>query len=134
MKIQGDITLLVSSDGASIELRDREANITFAVLNISAADFCAALSRQAHVKCDIDLYSIDRLGKKHECKKFEFKLPDGFNRSYGEDRKAQDIMLGEFAQRQLTDGWISESYFSSQDSFFSKDGENWARVVIRRWV
>lgn len=30
--------------------------------------------------------------------------------------------------------WVSDNYFQSQDSFFSKDGKNYARAVIRRWV
>ena len=31
-------------------------------------------------------------------------------------------------------GWTSDDYFGFQHSFFMKDGEEWARVTVRRWV
>ena len=38
------------------------------------------------------------------------------------------------AQQWASDGWIADSYFNGQDSFFTKDGNEYARIHQRRWV
>lgn len=138
MKINGDITILVNQDGATIEIKDRDASTTFCKINMTSDEFCQSLSRLGHVKTDVNVYGIDRIGKKHENKSFEFKLPKGFKRIYGvEKQKLQDFNLSNIAQEELdklNEGWIAESYFSGQGSFFTKDGEEYASVTIRRWI
>ena len=37
-------------------------------------------------------------------------------------------------KKECPDGWTPDLHFSSQDSFFHKDYELWARTKIRRWV
>lgn len=132
--MKGNITILVGSEGARIEIEDESSGIRFLKINLSAEKFMACLGRLSNVKCDLDVRNLDLIGKKLEVDKHEFKIPDElYNRRYSE-RDYFDNAARELAQSQLSDGWIADSYFGSQSSFFQKDGEQWARVTIRRWV
>lgn len=132
MKIEGRFTLLVSDGKCLIEVQDHQAGVTFLRIELNADQYMRVLSRQASVDCELDLVGLDKIGKKLEVGKFEFKAltPNDYHRRTYEYEK----QLQELAQSQLKDGWIAESYFGSQHSFFQKDGEQWARVTIRRWV
>ena len=131
--MKGNITILVDGNGARIEVEDESSGIRFLKINLSAEQFMACLGRLVNVECDINVRGLDLIGKTLEVGKHEFKIPDELhdhrhNPDYF-DKAAQGL-----AQIQLTDGWIADSYFGSQGSFFKKDGEQWARVTIRRWV
>ena len=130
MKIQGKITIsLTRSDGvAVINLRDKNASIGFAEVEMTPLQFYKALSGLAGVDCDIELGGLDKLGKMMEHKYLEFKMPpsDYHNR--------EAIAIQEAINKCPKDGWIADGYFRSQNSFFRKDGEEWARCTIRRWV
>jgi len=80
------------------------------------------------VECEIEVRGLEKIGKKHENKRFEFEIPRDLASSRNESE------LQKLAQSLLKDGWIAERYFSSQDSFFKKDGVQYARCTIRRWV
>ena len=68
-----------------------------------------------------------KLNKKLEHKRFVFKLPpvDGWR----DKETAKEII-----QKVCPEGWKPDMGFNSQDSFFSKDGKEYARTTIRRWV
>jgi len=132
--MKGNITILVDGAGAKIEVEDDSSGIRFLKIDLSAEQFMACLGRLSMVECDINVYGLDRVGKTLEMGKHEFKIPaELYNRRCKEydyfNKTAQEL-----AQSQLTDGWIADSYFGSQGSFFQKDREQWARVTIRRWV
>jgi hypothetical protein len=132
--MKGNITILVDGKGARIEVEDESSGIQFLKINLSAEQFMACLGRLANVECEINTYGFDLVGKNQETANHEFKIPaELYDRRYKEpdyfSKAAQEL-----AQSQLTDGWIADSYFGSQGSFFKKDGEQWARVTIRRWV
>ena len=128
MKLKGKISIFVNEDYTTIEIEDDVANMTFAKIKLTPQQLSAALSRRACVDCEIDTKGLDKVGKQHENKHFEFEIPDYLNRSIYADE------LQKIAQSKLSDGWIAESYFGSQGSFFVKDGKQYARCVIRRWV
>jgi hypothetical protein len=128
MKLKGAITILVSRDGISIEIEDRNANTTFLKVEMTPEEFTAAIGRQAYCDCTLEVRGLDRVGKKHECNTFEFTYDDK------NGKRPSDKELGEIAQSQLSDGWIAESYFGSQNSFFVQDGIKYARCTIRRYV
>lgn len=128
MKLEGKISIFVNEDYTTIEVEDDNANMTFAKIRLTPQQLSAALSRRACVDCEITINGIDKVGKKHENKSFEFEIPDDLTRSVYADR------LQEIAQSKLSDGWIAESYFGNQNSFFAKDGNQYARCTIRRWV
>lgn len=128
MKLQGKITFLISTDGATIEIEDDKANTTFVKVNLTPSQLMACLSRQGYVDCELFVSGLDRVGKTHENMEYTFEIPEKLNNSSHQDE------LQKIAQSQLTDGWIAEGYFGSQNSFCRKDGKQYARCIIRRYV
>ena len=114
---------------ARFELWDRVSGTMFARITMDSDSFAKALGGLSEVKCEkADVFALDRLNKKHEHKTFEFPLPEdvGFG-----DCKPAAIQAAKDA---APVGWTSDCSFSSQNSFFQKDGKPWARTIIRRWV
>lgn len=134
MEIEGRISILVSQKGATIEINDDSANVNFLEIKLSPEQFMACLGRLSNVKCQLEVKGLDKVGKTHENSTFEFKLPDWYVKLPYKDKAENYKQLSLVAQNQLSDGWIAENYFGSQNSFFTKDGEEWARVTIRRWI
>ena len=130
MKLKdGRITMLASKNGMTIELHDNEAAICFAEIKLNPVQLSQALSQLYHTKCKIDLLLSDRIGKKMENKTFEFEIPNDIG--CGKNRKAVIIQT---AKHKCPIGWTPDEEFSSQDSFFSKNGQHYAKTTIRRWV
>jgi hypothetical protein len=128
MKIKGNISILINQEHTTIEIHDADASIKFLSIQLSPEQLSSALSRLSQVPCVIDLHGLDKIGKKMEHKIFAFKISKEINNS----RHAEK--LREIAQSLLTDGWIAEGYFASQNTFFERGGKQYARCVIRRWV
>lgn len=128
MKIKGNISILINQEYTTIEIHDTDASINFLSIQLTPEQLSSALSRLSRVPCVIDLHGIDKIGKRMEHKKFAFEIPKEINNSKHAGK------LHEIAQSLLTDGWIAEGYFASQDTFFEKDGKQYARCIIRRWV
>jgi hypothetical protein len=128
MKLKGNISILINRESTTIEIRDSEANTMFVEITLTPEQLSEVLSRMKYTACEIEVFGLDRVGKKHENKRFEFVVPSDLK------GKRDSEKLREHAQTLLTDGWIADGYFSSQDSFFTKDGIDYARVTIRRWV
>jgi len=132
--MKGNITILVDGNGARIEVEDESSGIRFLKINLSAEQFMACLGRLYMVKCDLELRGLDQIGKTLEVGNHEFKVPAEIYELKWDDRQRFNQEMEELAQDGLMDGWIPDNYFESQGSFFKKDGEQWARVTIRRWV
>lgn len=131
MQIKGEVTFLLNTDGAKIEVYDQDANVCILKIDIGPEEVLKMLGRQGHVKCDARVYdnNFAKIGKTHENKDFVFEIE---NRPYS--ARYSDQELKELADSQLTDGWVSDCYFGSQNSRFTKDGKEYARAVIRRWI
>ena len=129
MKIDGQITFLINRENTTIELRDKNAAIVFAKLELNAHQTIDILSRLSDVECKIELNALEFLGKKHECKNFTFEIPKSL---YMKRNNKSDLV--EIANNKLTDGWVAEPYFSSQNSFSRKDEKFYATCTIRRWL
>ena len=128
MKLQGRITLLIDSDETRIEIEDDNANTRFCKIILDPTQTIKLLSRQASVKCELEVKGIDRIGKTHENKDFEF--PVITDTSQGGLMHDCNIAL-------FNDGmneWVSDHYYNSQNTLFKKDEKQWARTTIRRWV
>jgi hypothetical protein len=74
--------------------------------------------------CQFSVIGLEKIGKRHQHKTFEFPIPVGRNK----------IKAREIVSSICPEGWVPDKEFNSQDSFFIKDGEYWARTIIRRWV
>jgi len=121
-------TLLIGAESTTIELIDSDSSTTFARVILTPKQLSQCLSRMAYVDCEIELLGIENVGKTMELKKHEFEIPK--NIPYSERKN----VLAELIKETLPDGWVSDNYFSSQDTFFTKDGKDMARTTIRRWV
>ena len=131
--IEGRTSILVNREYTTIEIEDAKASTRFLRIQLTPEQLSMCLSRQSCVPCEIKLNGIDKIGKKHENKDFVFEIPKELSSpGYGDVDNSQK--LAEIAQKQLTDGWIADLYFRSQNSFFKQGDKNYARCVIRRWI
>ena len=129
---QGAITVsrITSTTGdgfVEITLEDSNASVNFATVQIGFAEFAQALTGRGSIKCQVRTTGLDNIGKRMEHKQIEFPLPG----ATWENR--QDIAMKVVADN-TPDGWTPDFYFRSQNSFFDRDGQTWARCTIRRWV
>jgi uncharacterized protein YggL (DUF469 family) len=128
MELKGKITIRFSREQTTIEIKDDEANVTFVKVTLTPEQLSAALSQQMHVDCSVEVHEIEKVGKKHENTTLEFEIPSELANSIHSEE------LQKIAQSMLSDGWIAENYFRSQNSFFKNNNKQYARCTIRRWV
>ena len=122
------ITFLFNDEGARLELIDNDSNSLIQV-KLNQKQVCQMLSRLGYTECEsMEIYNLDYFGKKMENQKFEFELPS--TSSYEDEKRIAIQMVDD----ECPSGWEADHYFSSQDSFFTRDGKKWARCTIRRWV
>ena len=130
-ELKGKIDLLFDRDhGLQISVKDVNSNVTFLELKVSPEDVCALLSRQVMIPCYMTIAEIEKVGKYHRHKKFEFlidtELPS-YDSGYRE-------VVKQLAIEKCPDGWMPDLYFGSKDSFFKKDGQDYARCIIRQYI
>ena len=129
MKIENaKITMLINRDYTEIEIHDSDANTTLARVKLTPEQLSMILSRQAYVECECNTGDLKKIGKKHENKYFEFEIV------YSKSKEDLILACNEALFQQEMHEWESDNYYGSQNSFFSKDGKDYARTVIRRWV
>ena len=131
MRINAQITLLVKQEGVIIEIRDQDAGEIFLELGLTPEQFCQALARRWRVPCEsAQVQGLEKIGKRQEYRSFEFPLP------VAEGMILPDRKINAMAEvrRLCPPGWQPDEYFDSQDSFFRREGQQWARTMIRRWV
>lgn len=129
MKLENSrITILVNSEETIIELFDYKSFITFARIKLTPEQLSSALSRMSHTACkSVEVIGLDKLNKTLEHEVLEFEIPYV---SY----KERDAVAAKIATEQCPEGWEPDNYFGAQGSYFTKDGKEYARVTIRRWV
>ena len=125
-KSNGKITLLVSEDGATIELKDTASTLTFVKIKLTAEQFCKALSRVACTPCKFEVHGIDCIGKEMHMDDLVFEMPE-------HDFKDRKQVACQEAKRVCPPGWTPDLYFGSQSSFLKQDGKQFARTKIRKW-
>jgi len=128
MKLKGQITFLINRESTTIEVHDDDACTTFVSITLTPEQLSAILSRQSMVECELDVRGIEKVGKKHECRNFEFEV------TYSKDDKDLSVACEEALFKEGLYEWVSDNYYHSQNTFFKKDGKQYARTTIRRWV
>ncbi len=128
---EGAISILVNREGTTIELTDKTSNTRFAEVKLTNDQLAMALARFGETPCKIDVFGLDRIGKTHEHKNFEFAITRDLE--YGGripilQKMANELLLEE------GEGWSTTDTFSSQNTFFEKDGKKYARCIARRYV
>jgi hypothetical protein len=121
----------IQREGTAIHVKDYNANVTLATIHLTPQQLNDCLSGLGYVPCEIEIKALDKVGKTHECKAFEFEMPLITSTN---DRKAIAVDAVNALLDNNAEGWIPDRYFGSQDSFFKKDGKDYARCTIRRWV
>src|SRR6056297_3134882 len=106
------ISILVSDDRTTIEVKDGDAAITFLKVELTPDQLSQCLSRLVNVKCENAIVcDLDKIGKKHTNKKLEFKMPS--------ESMYKDVDTAtKLAKKNCPDGWEPDLYFGSQESFF----------------
>jgi len=124
-RIKGSITFLPSQEGTTIKVRCETSKITFLEVTLTNDQLAAMMSRLANTECELKVKGIDKIGKQHEHQTFEFEC----------DKKENVEWICEMAMTRDGFGdWTSDQHYGSQNSFFQRDGKNFARTIIRRWI
>ena len=134
-KINGDVTILISESGACIEVRDKGASMIIVDIKMAPRDFMAALGRLGHCPAELQVTEFpERIGTTMTVDTMEFPLPARAENLYGESCEKIAIKEGEKFCAQHHPGWVPDSYYKSQGSYFKdKGGKKWARTTIRKW-
>ena len=133
MKLEkASITFLVSTERTTIEIKDHKSGQTFLKITLTPEQLSMALSRLSYTPCEAEVYNIDKLGKTLFNESFEFEIPKEL-RSSSKAKELSELCLASLAEHGMSD-WTPDIYFSSQNSFFNRDGKEYARAVIRRWL
>jgi len=123
--IKGAISFLPSQEGTKILVRDAASSRTFLEVTLTNDQLAAMMSRLLHTDCEIRVSDLDKNGKKMEHRQFEFEY----------DKKENVEWICEMAmERDGFKDWTSDQHYGSQNSFFQRDGKNFARTIIRRWI
>jgi len=124
-----EVTILCSGDKVKIQVTDGESRCQFLDLEMDAAEFTAALGRHAARPAKGVVCGLDKVGLIQENKSWEFEITPVGSFYHGRQEIARKA-----AKLSCPEGWTPDLAFSSQDSFFRKGEEEWARTTIRRWV
>lgn len=134
MKLEGNISILISPDKTTIQIQDTGSRIQFIEITLTPEQLSAVLSRQAYVNCQLEVKGLEKVGTVQETMTFEFEMIETYdykNRS----TIAHNYCLAEMnAKGLLTEGWEADKSYSSQGSFFKKEDKQYARTTLRRWV
>lgn len=130
MKIQGKITILFDRDGLKIEVYDDAAKIKFLTVQLDQEQTCEALARIANTPCAIEAVGLKNVGKVRESQAFEFPMPE----MKGQTQPGRKEVAEELIKELCPEGWTPSTYFGSKDSFYTRDGKDYARTTIFRWI
>ena len=131
-EINARISILSSyEDSINIVVEDKDAGVRFLVMSLTREEFVnAAMNRRACVDVSkTEVFALDKIGKKEEYKEFEFEIPT----TTSLDKNQKEIAI-EIVKKMCPEGWVPDTHFGSQNSFFKKNGKPYARTMIRRWV
>ncbi len=131
LSIDAQVTILCTGDKVEMWVEDKDSHNQFLELEMSAEAFTAALGRLAARPAKAIVRGLDKIGTAQEIKTWEFQVTDITYDSFYHER----LGLAEaIAKQDCPEGWEPDMGFNSQNSFFRKGEEEWARTTIRRWV
>ena len=74
MKINGNLSILVSKECTRIEIKDSDAGTRFLSIKLDPETFCALLGRLAEVPVELNIKELNKVGKKMEIDRLEFYM------------------------------------------------------------
>lgn len=111
----------------SIRVKDESSRIEFLEIEIDLVSFAKAITGLSEVKCEMVTRRLEHVGKTEEIDKLEFEIPE---HTY---TNREEVTL-ETALKLCPDSWTLDPYLGSKDSFSYKDGKEYCRVNIFRYV
>jgi len=131
-KLKGKITISrpCYGDGTKlilISVHDELSGISFLEVEIGYSNFAEALTGIGYVDCELVTRNLGNVGKRVERKKIEFELPEKY-------RYANIETIKKIAKKHIPEGWKSNFYFGSKESFYYKDNIRFARLQIFRYI
>jgi hypothetical protein len=132
MKINGKLTLLFNSDGLYLEIDDDDSGIRIITARLNKNQTCDVLARVGYTKMESVEFTDNssNIGKKLELN--TIVVPLGVGR-YTINKEETKVIAEKYIKENYGE-WVLWDTFSSQGSYFSKDGIDYARASIRRWV
>ena len=129
IKATATIARVQTYDGSymSITIVDDFSHGTLCRLKLTLEEFTRLLTGESFSDIDAELGDVETLGKVREQETFEFKVCDGSAYT-----GLKDLAIAE-GLKVCPKGWRLSTYFGSQSSFFSKDGDTWARTSIYKY-
>lgn len=133
MKINGQISICGGRasprDGkVRIEIFDEESRTMFCEIVMTDSQFIeAAMGGLVRQECECEVFNLERVGKKMEMDMIEFEVPKVEHAERASAAKKAAIAA-------CPAGWIPDTYYGSQNSFFRDGEKQMARTRIRRWV
>ena len=125
---KGRITILSNKTHVDIEIEDESSSSVLLKIRMSPEDFCSAIGRLAYIPCNYEAHHLDRAGKYMVMKNINFPVK--------KDSRELAIKKALAVPSVLEDGWVPDTHFSSQNSFYyNSDQETYmARTVLRKYV
>ena len=115
-------------EGMKIEIVDNNSRKVFVSASIASENVSAAMSGMARIPCQFNALNTDKVGKFCFNCVLEFKVPP----SETKDANRKVLALQQ-AIKICPEGWIPDKHYGSKDSFFVRNGVEWARTVIRHY-
>ena len=130
------ITILVREDHTTIELYDSTSALILFKIKLSPEQLSMALSRLHRTECEAEVFNLDRAGKSMEMKMVEFEIDRKTYMSPQRTGLHEGLIAlsNDHVRKELGEEWVSDNYFGSQNSFFTKGDKFFARCYARRWV
>jgi len=129
--IKVNLTLSSPSDGTiRLKIQDEISGISFIEIAMNNEQLVDMLvrNRACTKTVSAEVRGLEFVGKIMEMKEFTFRMPDESTACMDKDIAEKNIAL------ECPLGWVPDTGFNRQDSFFEREGKRFARTTIRRWV
>ena len=127
MKVSiGRVQSNCEDDYVKIDIIDSLSSRTFVNLKMTMTEFALLITGLSNCEAMGEVQHLEKVGRKMEHRSFAFEIG---SKTVGGKKEALKAI-----ETACPEGWEPDLGFNSQDTFFEKDGKDYARTTIRRWV
>jgi hypothetical protein len=118
--------------GLQIRIYDDTANVEFVNLFLKPENLIDAFGRLIRTPVDFcEVKNLDKVGRTHIIKTITCLMPKA---DFDNRKETAYQTAKEYCKEFYGKDWIVRNYFSSQDSFFEKDGKEYCHATIEKWI